>query len=298
VRNDGRGGTADKAGATAAPGRAGGMVSIGPVTAACVAAGVIAVLLIGGMPSSAGAAPSAPPHSAVAPASPSATASPSAAARSASPSGPASPVRELVDVSLVAKPKTVFIHQNDEHMCASAAVQITSAILGADIPMTAAFQNAIAGRLDTASTPADSRNGGAGPDGMAIVIGDLSGVPYEVRTSETRAEALRDAAAAISRTGKPVVLLAWYGAHAWVMTGYMADADPALFPDAALAGVRIMDPWFPWASSIWGQSAAPGVLHTMDDMARNYRPWSRPEGRYPGRDGRFVWIAPVESPAP
>jgi hypothetical protein len=28
-------------------------------------------------------------------------------------------------------------------------------------------------------------------------------------------------------------------------------------------------------------------------MKRNYLPWKRPDGRYPGRDGKFLAIIPV-----
>ena len=54
------------------------------------------------------------------------------------------------------------------------------------------------------------------------------------RSGRTTREArpLRDAAIAITKTGSPAILLAWRGAHTWVMTGYRADADPTIFPDA------------------------------------------------------------------
>ncbi len=29
------------------------------------------------------------------------------------------------------------------------------------------------------------------------------------------------------------------------------------------------------------------------EMKRNYLPWRRPEGRYPGRDGNFLVIVPL-----
>ena len=52
---------------------------------------------------------------------------------------------------------------------------------------------------------------------------------YEVRAYKTRQGALRDAAKAIQKTKAPVLLLAWRGAHTWVMTGFRADADPSVF---------------------------------------------------------------------
>ena len=57
---------------------------------------------------------------------------------------------------------------------------------------------------------------------------------------------------AIEKTHAPVLLLAWRGAHTWVMTGFRADADPLVFDDAKINGTYINDPWYPIVSSIWG----------------------------------------------
>lgn len=116
---------------------------------------------------------------------------------------------------------------------------------------------------------------------------------YELRAYERRADALRDAAGAISRTGAPVILLAWRGAHTWVMTGYRADANPTMFPDARVSGAYVLDPWYPRVSSIWGPSDGPGVFQDEEEMQRNFLPWKRPEGRYPARDGLFIALVPT-----
>ena len=102
-----------------------------------------------------------------------------------------------------------------------------------------------------------------------------------------------DLAAALSRTGAPVILLVWRGAHAWVMNGYRADADPRLFADAIITGTYIMDPWYPRISTIWGPSDGPGVFQDAAEMERNFLPWARPEGTYPERDGRFLVVQPA-----
>jgi hypothetical protein len=116
---------------------------------------------------------------------------------------------------------------------------------------------------------------------------------YELRAYERRSDALFDAAKALSATGKPVILIAWRGAHTWVMTGYRADADPLVFEDADVTGTYIYDPWYPRVSSIWGPSDKPGVFQNTAEMRRNYLPWRRPEGRYPDRDGLFLAIVPT-----
>ena len=56
------------------------------------------------------------------------------------------------------------------------------------------------------------------------------------------------------------LLLAWNGAHTWVMNGFRADGDPAIFPNAKVTGAYILDPWYPDVSSIWGPSDPPGTF--------------------------------------
>ena len=79
--------------------------------------------------------------------------------------------------------------------------------------------------------------------------------------SHTRDQAIRDSAVALERTSSPVILLTWYGAHTWVMTGFRADADPLRDPTAVVSGAYILDPWYPTISSIWGASDPPGFFH-------------------------------------
>ena len=128
---------------------------------------------------------------------------------------------------------------------------------------------------------------------MALALDAYGATGYEVRGYETRQDALRDAAVALEATGSPVILLAWRGAHTWVMTGYRADADPTFFRDATVEGAYVLDPWYPWVSSIWGPSDPPGTFQDAAEMERNYLRWKRPEGAYPERDGLFISVVPT-----
>ena len=89
-------------------------------------------------------------------------------------------------------------------------------------------------------------------------------------------------------------LLAWRGAHTWVMTGFRADADPLVFDDAKVRGTYILDPWYPLISKIWPRSLPPGAYHNLDVMRVNYLRWKRPEGHYKDRDGLFIAVVPTQ----
>jgi len=210
--------------------------------------------------------------------------------------GPAKPepivARVPIDVDIVSDHDAVFAHELKVTYCASAGVQMTLAVLGLG-DTSSTFQREIQGRVRRWQSYADSHNGRWGPLAMARALDAYGAKGYEVRAYKTRQGALHDAAAAIEKTGAPAILMAWRGAHTWVMTGFRADADPAVFADAKISGTYILDPWYPDVSSIWGPSDRPGTYQDDAEMIRNYRPWKRPEGKYPARDGLFLAVIPT-----
>ncbi len=202
------------------------------------------------------------------------------------------PKRVAMDVDIVANPKAVFATQAHKDWCAPAGVQMVLAVLGL-VNTSEGQQREIAERVRRWESYADSHNGDWGPAAMALALKAYGAPGYEVRAFETRSGALRDAAVAIQETRSPVILLAWRGAHTWVMTGYRADADPAIFRDAKMTGAYILDPWYPRISSIWGESNPPGTFTKAAEMQDNFLEWKRPEGTYPDRDGLYITVAPT-----
>jgi hypothetical protein len=202
------------------------------------------------------------------------------------------PPRVAVDVDILKDHKAVFAHELRDDWCAPAGVTTVLAILGLGKP-TDARQKEIASRVREWESYSDSHNGEWGPGAMALALDAYGAKGYEIRAYNSRAGALRGAAAAISRTNSPAILLAWRGAHTWVMSGYRADADPLVFKDAKISGTYILDPWYPWNSSIWGQSDPPGTFQDGAEMVRNFLAWKRPEGQYPDRDGKFIVVIPT-----
>ena len=202
------------------------------------------------------------------------------------------PARVPVDVVRVLDPDAVFAHELRNTWCAPAGIQMVLSIHGVG-DTSDAFQREISGRVHEFESYDDSHNGGWGPSAMSEALAAY-GVPgYEVHAYATREDALRGAAVAIQETEAPAILLAWKGAHTWVMTGFRADADPRIFPDATVTGAYVLDPWYPWVSSIWGPSDPPGTFQDDAEMVRNFLPWKRPEGKYPDRDGRFIVMMAV-----
>ena len=202
------------------------------------------------------------------------------------------PKRVAMDVDIVRNHKAVFASQAHKDWCAPAGVQMVLAVLGL-VDTSEATQTEIARRVRSWESYADSHNGDWGPAAMALALEAYGAPGYEIRAFETRSGALRDAARAIQDTNSPVILLAWRGAHTWVMTGYRADGDPAIFKNARMHGAYILDPWYPRISSIWGRSDPPGTFQDADEMQRNFLEWKRPEGTYPDRDGLYITVAPT-----
>lgn len=229
--------------------------------------------------------------------SPSHTPRPTPVPSGVTPATPApTPMRLAVDVQTDRDPKGHFAHEIRDTWCSPAGVEMTLAVLGLH-DASDAFQRELARRVHEWESWADSHNGDWGPAAMVQALDAYGATGYQVRAYETRADALRDAAAAISTTEEPAILLAWRGAHTWVMTGYRSDADPRIFPDAVVSGAYILDPWYPTYSSIWGNSDPPGTFQDAAEMVRNFLPWKRPEGKYPDRDGRFIVLIPTHRPA-
>jgi hypothetical protein len=209
------------------------------------------------------------------------------------PAPTATPVpRVPVDVDIVVRHGAEFAHELRDTWCSPAGVTTALAVLGLGAP-TDARETEIASRVREWESYSDSHNGDWGPAAMALALKAYGAPGYSVVAYETRADALRGAAKAILETSSPALLLAWRGAHTWVMTGFRADADPRDFDDATVTGAYIDDPWYPWVSSIWGPSDKPGTFQDAAEMKRNFLPWKRPEGHYPGRDGNFIVLIPT-----
>ena len=109
--------------------------------------------------------------------------------------------------------------------------------------------------------------------------------------------AVRVAADALRRTNRPVGLIVWRGAHAWVMSGFTATADPLVGPDYRITGVYIQDPWYPRVSSIWGPGQQPNSWISIDALKADFLP-RRGGQRHADQAGKYGLVLPVDPPVP
>lgn len=185
-----------------------------------------------------------------------------------------------------------FVHEATPDMCIAAAMQTMLNIIGPSIDTTVATQQRLY-RLARSLSPATLKGPGAEPEGWAKGLTTLGGGRYAVSVRGSMVNAAHAAARALRLTGRPVGLLAWYGAHSIVMSGFTATADPAWTDTFTVTAVSLEDVWYPSVSSIWGHSRPPDALVPIDRLARDFLPWRMPGGPYPDKAWKFVTIVPI-----
>ena len=189
--------------------------------------------------------------------------------------------------------RNAMVSELEPWWCMPAAMQtIMNIIDGGKPDRSYATQRRLYGLARRLST--DRLDGkGAEPVGWASGLTRLGYGRYIVSVHRTRADAIHTAAQALRMTGRPVGIIAWRGAHSWVMSGFRATADPALTNHFVVTQVAIEDVWYPRISSIWGPSTPPDTWIPVERLPQDYLPYRRPGVRYPGLDGRFLLVLPV-----
>jgi len=130
---------------------------------------------------------------------------------------------------------------------------------------------------------------GASSRGWAYGLMRVGAGPYEVTAMPTLNESVLLAARQMQATGRPVGLLVWRGAHAWVMTGFEATGDPLTDPNSRVTHVWILDSWYPRTSKTWGPGVAPHTKMTLATLGKDWVEWRRSSNR-PGLTGRWAMI--------
>ena len=184
-----------------------------------------------------------------------------------------------------------FVSELTPVQCVSAAMQIMLNVVGPKNDRTTRTQTALA---KLAKSLSDAPYGGTEPLGWARGLQQRGAGHYQVVVESTLIKAVRRGVAAIRATGRPVGLLVWRGAHSWVLHGFETTADPAGPDSWSVSRIYVSDPWYPRLSRIWGRSRGPNARITPKQLTEDYLPWKRPTGRYPGMDGKYVLVVPVD----
>jgi hypothetical protein len=217
------------------------------------------------------------------PPSPAAIASPSA---KPSPSPAAKPRPFAMDLYRA----NDFVGEKTAIWCLAAAVQTSINIMSPDADVSRATQLRL---FNLTRSLAPAPDGAAEPEGWAKALTKLGFGGYKVSVHPSIRSAITAAAKAVRTTGRPAGLMVWRGAHSWVMSGFTASADPALTDQFTVTAVRIEDVWYPRYSNIWGRSRPPDALVPVGKLSEDFKPWKRPQARYPAKDGRFVIVIPT-----
>ena len=122
---------------------------------------------------------------------------------------------------------------------------------------------------------------GVDPQGWAAGMRNFVDGRYRLATSRSYTSALRSAATSLRLTNLPVGVLVSHGAHAWLMTGFSATADPATARNFTVTSVRVVGPLFGLQSRN-GYDMPPNTSLSAAAFKRFFTPW-----HYAGI--RMVW---------
>jgi hypothetical protein len=218
------------------------------------------------LPSIALPASPTPIATAPSPGIPSATA-PEAATQSPPPAATAVPEPPRKPFAMNLYRRGDYVAQYTFEWCVGASLQMALNMTTAKDDTSRASQKEL---WEMAQARSDSPFGGANPRGWTASLNDLGIGPYVLVSLPTFDAALRVAAAAIRETERPVGLVMWRGRHAWVMSGFESDADPAVHDDVTVTGIRVLDPLYPHGSKAWGPSPKPNALIKPATLAKQY----------------------------
>ena len=178
-----------------------------------------------------------------------------------------------------------YVAQYTFEWCVGASLQMALNMTTAANDTTRARQEQL---WEMAQARSTSPFGGANPRGWTAALNDLGIGPYVLVSLPDLDLALQVAARALRETKRPVGLVMWRGRHAWVMSGFESNGDPARVQDPQITGVRVLDPLYPHGSKVWGRSPKPDALITPATLAKQFVI----RDRGPDEPGRAAGLSP------
>ena len=186
----------------------------------------------------------------------------------------------------------VFSTQRKSSWCVAASIQMMKNVVLGQSDRSFANQETYMRSARTLDryTAGDGAKG-SDPEGWAAALRvHGAGTGYHVVEKATFRSAVRAAARALRKTGKPVGLLVGHGSHAWVMTGFRATADPAVTSNFEVTAVYIMGSLHPRPKH-YGFDPAPNSRLSFDRL-RNFLTRYRDRLGRSRWDGSFVLVQP------
>jgi hypothetical protein len=192
-----------------------------------------------------------------------------------------------------------FVAQTNFVQCVGASVQMMLNMIepGADRSARTQLELQQLARAWSGPRPDGTEREGAGVAGWAASLVIRRAGAYRIVGADTLDDAMRIAAEAIWTYHRPVGLLVWRGRHAWVMSGFEATSDPAGAGELRVTRAYILDPLYPYGSSVWGASPRPGTAITVAAVGRQFvaRRTGGPWNSLPGSHrlaGKYVLVVP------
>jgi hypothetical protein len=192
-----------------------------------------------------------------------------------------------------------FVAQTNFVQCVGASMQMMINMIEPGRDRSAGTQLRLQqlARTWSGSRPDGRQRQGASVRGWAAGLNILGAGPYRLVGTKTLGQAMRTAAKAIADTGRPVGLLVWRGRHAWVMSGFVATADPGQTNDFKVTRAIVHDPLYPHGNAVWGPSPSPGQVISISALGRQFVP-RRMSNRLGGQPsllgGKYVLVLPYE----
>ena len=201
----------------------------------------------------------------------------------ASPSGG----RETFDVYR----RGVYSEQATWTWCTAASVQIIRNILFDRSDHGSAQQRQYFDYMRASNRYQRPGHRGVDPQGFLAGLQHYADPRYTLVASPTFDAAVRSAVTRLRLTGAPVALLVARGRHAWVLTGFVATADPAVTSSFRVVSVRVVGPLY-GRQSINGYDAPPDTSLSYAALRRFLLPYRFRLATSPWA-GRFVTIQAI-----
>ena len=187
-----------------------------------------------------------------------------------------------------------FIGELKNTWCIPAAMQTMENVMNAGADTSEETQAYL---FDLANQISEARNGSPNPEGLTGGLQQGGYGDYAIQTKPTMAAAIKVVVKQVRLTNRPAALFVWYGWHTWVVSGFVASADPALTDNYNVLALYIEDVWYNRHSTLWnktrgGYSRPPDSLVAYDLLSQDYKKWDQAV-YYSGKQNQYVFAVPV-----